>query len=175
MLAQVARASDVPPEQQALILTRALAYDRNLAERAAGEVRLAVLVREGDETSVADGISVYRVFKGLEGHSLRHLPFRVVMLDVSDLAALEARIVGDDVDALYVSEGLSGLLPDLRRMARSHKATTFGSAKSYVYDGLCMGVFVHDNKPRILLNTEAAAAEGATFAAGLLRVSRVVS
>lgn len=168
------RASDVPADQQSTILARALAYDRNLKARAGDEMRVAILVRSGDRASERDANSIYAMFRRLERARIQGLPFRVVKLQLSSPEALDQAVRDQDIDALYVTEGLSGSLPTIRQIARTRDVTTMASVAADVHDGLCMGVFVHDNKPRILLNRRAAKAEGASFAAGLLRVARLL-
>ena len=51
LAAPAARAEDVPLAQQAVILVRALAYDREIAAGAAGSVDIAVVSRAGAVTA----------------------------------------------------------------------------------------------------------------------------
>jgi hypothetical protein len=172
--ARPAWSSDVPSTAQALILTRALAYDRNLQRRAGTEVRIAVLLRAGDPASEKDAERVFTAFAALRVHKLQGLRLQVVKLDATDLGALQRTLVRDDVDAMYVASGLEASVAMLSKLAREVGITTMASESQYVYDGLALGVFVRDNRPTVLLNRTAAEAEGAAFAAGLLGVARLV-
>lgn len=151
-----------------------LAYDRKLKDRAGDELDLAVLVRAGDPKSKQHGEDVYAAFKELEEHTVAGLPVHVVMLEYSDRDALDRDMEKRDIDAVYVGSGLGGSVTDIRDAVRDRHATSLASTKSYVSAGLALGVFVDEDKPTIHLNLRAAKAEGADFAAGLLRLVKMV-
>ena len=174
-LAGSAFASSLPADQEALILTRALAYDRNLTRRAGDELVLAVLVRQNDANSMTEARRIHAAFRQLEKHRVQGLRFRAVLAEYTTPEALEALVVKHDIDALYVSVGLEAAVAPIARIGRDHDTTTMGADSELVRAGLCLGVVVYDNRPRILLNRTTAEAEGASFGAGLLRLARVIN
>ena len=82
-----AEMAEVPADRAALILMRALAYDRKLKDRAGDELDLAVLVRAGDPKSKAHGEDVYAAFKALEEHTVAGLPVHFRSDGISKLVA----------------------------------------------------------------------------------------
>ncbi len=176
VLAPSVLASDLPPDEEALILTRALAYDRNLRARAGDELTLAVLVRAGDSQSLAKAQRVHASFRGLEKHTVQGLPFRAVLVEYSNPTQFKNVVTQYDIDVVYIADGMSQALSTITALARAQKFSTLGAEVDYVREGgLCLAVTVYENQPRILLNRAAAEQEGASFGAGLLRLAKMVN
>jgi hypothetical protein len=169
LAASLARAGeDVPIEQQAVILLRALAYDRNIAVDAGGTVDVAVLAHVGDK-SVDRTLAAFRA---LEKNTCGGLPVHVHALYYGGADEVAGKLAG--MDALYVTAGAEADLPAIVALARAQHVTTFGAKQSFVEHGLGLGVFVIADKPTILVNVAAAKAEGAQFASELFKIAQAV-
>jgi hypothetical protein len=44
----------------------------------------------------------------------------------------------------------------------------------YVHEGLAVGITVHDNKPKIVVNLPSSKAEGASFSSKLLNLASII-
>jgi hypothetical protein len=171
--AGVARA-DLPPDRQAVILTRALSYDNNLRGRAGDSVVLAVVYRAGNAASESMADSVYKAFKTLEGVKIQDLPFKTVKMAFSSKDALRAAIGAQGIDAVYACAGMENDLGAVREIGRAQHVLTIGTREADVQAGLSLGVFVTDGKAMINVNLPASREEGAAFSSELLRLARVV-
>lgn len=167
----VARAEDVAGSKQAAIITRALAYDRNMKDRAGDAVVVGVLVKAGAEDNAKEMIDA---FKGLEKFAVHGLPFRVVRLDYSNPQALRDAVKDQGIDALYVTAALEGEVENVSWVTRERKVITIGSKPSQVQKGLTLGVFIVDGKQQILINVGASKQEGAAFSSDLIRLAKVI-
>ena len=168
---RVAAADSVPPDKQAVILARALAYDDNLHNRAGDSLLVAVLFKPGSD-GAADAI--YRAFKGLEGVKVQGLPLHVVKLAYSSKDGLHGAVSGQGIDALYVCSGLEGDQGAIRDESRRDHILTIASHEEQLITGLSLGVFMYEGKMTITVNLPASKEEGAAFSSELLRLARVI-
>jgi hypothetical protein len=167
-------AEEVPSDRQALILTRALAYDVKLKERAGPSVIVAVLFRRGHPASEAMAAMILPSFAALSVARLRGLPFAAVGLPYVDPKRLEASIQTGGVDALYVCVGLDGAdFEAIKAVSRARKVITMASQQEQVQRGATLGVFRAEGRALIAVNLAAAAAEGAAFESAFLKLAKV--
>ncbi|HSI04643.1 MAG TPA: hypothetical protein VLC93_09210, partial [Myxococcota bacterium] len=99
---RVARAEQgVPALRQASILTRALAYDRNMKERAGDSVSVGVLYRAGNASSENCANETLQAFKGLEKFAVHGLPFKAMRIAYDTGGSMKDLIRNEGIDALY--------------------------------------------------------------------------
>jgi YfiR/HmsC-like len=166
--------ADIPPERQAVILTRALSYDNNLKGRAGDTVVLAVVYKGGNAASESMADGVFHAFKPLEGVKIQDLPFKVVKVAFTGKDALRSAVSSQGIDALYTCVGLENELGSVRDLGRAQHVLTIGTRESDVTAGLSLGVFITDGKAMINVNLPASREEGAAFSSELLRLARVL-
>jgi hypothetical protein len=167
---------EVPPELQAVILSRALSFDDALKYRVGDNVTAAILYRPGDEPSESLARHMLKAWKALGGGDPRigGLPVRIILLAFVDPAALSTGILTEGVDVLYVCPGLEPKLSEISRITRQRLVISIGSRQEHVVRGLSMGVFVVKDHGAIFINLAAAKSEGANFSFDLLRLAVVI-
>jgi hypothetical protein len=165
-------AAQVPPDKQAIIMLRILAYDHALAARAGAVVRLAVV--HGRSSTAVECAARMRA-------ALDDLAPRVVVtgkkLEVETLAAAQvsaAELQRQHLSVLYVCGGSEADLPHIVKAARAAHALTFTDQLIYLARGLSVALSADGARVGISVNLEAARAEGARLAGQLLRASKVV-
>lgn len=164
----------VPVDKQAVILTRALAYDKELRARAGGSLVIAILYRPGAADSDSVAAEALRAFKALEGVKVQDLPISIVKLAYTGKDALKNAITAQGIDALYCCPGLEPELGALREVSHQQHVLTFAAKEAFVQAGLSMGVFPKEGKPTIVINLAASREEGASLASELLRLATVL-
>jgi hypothetical protein len=166
-------ADDVGPDRQALILTRALAYDNNLKSRAGDTVVVAICFKGDNAASKAAAEAMHRAWRTLENARVQELPMKVVLFPYprSDLASAMA---GLGIDVLYICPGLENELSAIKELTHRQHLLTIGAREDQVQAGLSLGVFQNEGKNVVTLNLPASRNEGAAFAADLLRLARVI-
>jgi hypothetical protein len=169
-----ARAQEVPPERQVLILTRALAYDDEIKNRAGDDVTLAVMAKAGNATSEAMAAAIVKAFRGIGGLKVQGLSMKITQISFSNGPALLAAATSQNVDVVYVCTGMEADLPAIIEVTRKRRMVSIGSREEHVQRGLALGVFPVDGKPTIVVNLPAAKAEGSAFSSDLLRLAKVI-
>jgi hypothetical protein len=162
----------VPVERQALILTRALAYDENLSRRAGDEITVAVLSAKGSTDPNADAAT--KAFRSLGAVKVQGLPVRAIQIPYTNASTLAATIDGEGIDALYLSAPFDGELAALLEITRRKKVISMGSKEEQVNKGAALGVFSVEGKPTIFVNLPSSKSEGAAFSSDLLRLAKVI-
>lgn len=173
--ASQARAEAVPAQRQASILTRALAYDRNMKERAGDSVSVGVLFRSGNNASETCATEMLAAFRTLEKFAVHGLPFRALRQAYEGPGPLRDISRTEGLDAFYVCLGLDNDIDAIATLAQERKVITMGAREDYVNKSLSIGVFVVESKPTILLNWGESQKEGAAFSSDLVRLSKVIN
>jgi len=164
----------VPVSRQAVIVLRALAYDANLKARSGDAINIAILYRKGHADSEKMAGSMAKAFGVLEATQVAGLPILVSRLPFTSVDALRKSLSGGGIDLMYVCGGLEGELGAIMETTRHMKVLSVGSSPELVQKGLSLGVFEMDDKCTILLNLPASRSEGASFAADLLRLAKIL-
>jgi hypothetical protein len=164
----------LPVERQVLILTRALAYDENLAQRAGDEFVVAVLSRAATAGADPTADAATKAFKNLGGVKIHGLPVRAVRVPYINGTTLAAAVDREGIDALYLCPGVDGDVAAVLEVSRRRKVITMASKEEQVNKGVALGVFNVDNKPTIFVNLAGSKAEGAAFTSDLLRLAKVI-
>lgn len=174
LLPRIARADQVAPDKQAVILARALAYDDNLRGRAGDALVVAVVFKPGQGGSESAADAMVRAFKAIEGVKVQNLPLRVVKLAYGGKDSLHSAVSSQGIDALYVCPGLEPDQGGIRDESRRDHVLTIAAREDQLTAGLSLGVFVYDGKTTITVNLPSSKEEGAAFSSELLRLARVI-
>jgi hypothetical protein len=163
---------DVPVATQVSVLVKVLGFDRQLPVRAPDEIVVGIAFQGGNRASrLAKDEAVQAFTAARDG--INGVPLRVetVDLDTERLATALRRL---QATALYVTPLRATDIGAIAAAARAERVTTMTGVARYVGRGLAIGVALHDARPRILINLEAARLEGAEFAAELLKLATIV-
>lgn len=159
---------------EAKIFARMLAYDRALRARAGSSVGIAVLVKEEDKASARSFEQMLEAFKGLESVTIQGLPVTVSSRVYKDPADLSAWIAREGIDALYLTRGLAGELEGIRAVCRDKKVVSMSHLRSFVEQGVAVGVVIRGDAPRTVVNIAAAVSAGMELDSKLLQLSEVI-
>jgi hypothetical protein len=164
----------IPPEKQAVILTRSLAYDTNLRGRAGSTLVIAVLYKPGAGDAESVAADTFRAFKTLEGIKVQDLPISVVKLAYASKEALKSAIGAQGIDAIYCCPSLEAELGAIREVSHQQHVLTLASREAFIRAGLSIGVFPNEGKATIMINLAASREEGASLSSDLLRLATVL-
>jgi hypothetical protein len=161
-------------QKAAPIIARAVAYDYNLRSRAGPTLTVAVLFKAGDTGSEAAANRWLEAFKALEGVKLQGVPLSAIKLAHTHTDKLGTDGESQQVDVLFIAEGLDDELGALTRLARARKWLTIGTRERHTREGLSLAVFNEGGRNVISVNLPANREEGVAFASDLLRLARVI-
>jgi hypothetical protein len=167
--------ADGADDRRALVMLRTLAYDNHLDQRIGDEVRIVIVYPVGDD-GVAERRRWTQAFANV--HKLK-VDGRSVIVSAHkfETAKLLGRMLADLHAAALVScEGLGKAIavPELAAITRANSVLSFSTRESDVVKGLAVGIVPGTPRDEIVVNVEAAAAEGVKFDAGLLQLARKV-
>ena len=165
-----------PAKLQYALFMKILTLDRELAPRVGEELVIGVVYQPQVRESWLAKDDFMDVTATSSIRSVRGIPVRCVSIAIADLnlSELGKQIEQHHVDALYIGPLRTIDIGKLASVARQHHVSTLSGIPGYVESGLAVGVGLKGQKPEILINLEAARAEGADFNAQLLRLARVV-
>jgi hypothetical protein len=163
----------VPVPAQVALLLKVLTADRNLPARSPGGLAIGI-VYERNTAASREAASQAAAEIERENAAREGLPVMYGLVDVSDPAALAPGLAALHPSVLYVAP-LAGL--DVKRisaLSRAGKIRTATGVPGFVEAGLAVGFEPGPDGVRILINAEAARAEGADFSSKVLKLARLV-
>lgn len=162
----------VPVKLQLAILLKALTYDRNLKEKAGGEILMAVCYHQEQERSVEAKDQLLEAIKASPVDSIEDIPLRFTSVNMQkdDLAAVITRY---GVDVLYVTPLSTAAVESITTVSREKKTTTVTGVPDFVKSGVSVAIGIEGDKPQIIINLPAAKAEGADFSSQLLKLAKI--
>jgi hypothetical protein len=164
----------VPVDVQVPVLLKVLAFDRSIADARGENLVVGVLYQSGFRLSstVKDRVMDALSRAGSGGPANR--PLNVIAIDADRKENLEEALTRLRVKVLYVTPLRAFDLKNLVAATRRSRTLTMTGVPDYVEAGLSVGLDLRQDRPRILVNLQAARAEGADLAAPLLGLATVV-
>jgi hypothetical protein len=170
-----ARADDLTPRKQALLLLRVLVYDRNLRARADGVVRVAVAFRAGDRRSEEKRDELVAALEDVSREVVAlGLPIAVVAMPYQDAADFDARLGRSAPACVYVCTGLEPLVKEIAAVARRRAVLSVSGSREMAEAGLAVALVNRGSRAGVVVNLPAARAEGADLDAALLAIAEIV-
>lgn len=156
-------AADVPVSVQLNLYQKIWKLDRNLGTRP--ELVLAVLYQEtyAASSDAREAVVIWAEKSGV----------RCVFVALDQKTA-EAALHGVVADVFYVTPMRGADIEQIARIARARQIRTMAGLTEYVLIGLSVGIGVRNDRPRIMINLDAAKAEGAAYQAQLLQMAEIV-
>jgi len=168
-----ARDGRLPTRLRAVILFKALTYDRNLT-RQRGKLHLGVICVQRSPASRRLGREVAAELTRMQHKKVRGLQIKHSLLTVKDANQLQDLVTRSRVNMLYLSTDVDHLLPRVRALALQHKLLVLSGEAHHIRRGAAVAVVLRGTKPKILINITSARVQGASFDARLLNLSDVI-
>jgi len=159
---------DVPVQIQVALFLKVLTFDRNLVVSPASEIVVGVVFQSGNRSSVnAKNVAM----TALQAAGKRR-KIRAIAIDL-DRETLLTALPRYRPSVLYVAPLRAVEIGDLATIARDANVTTVTGVPQYVALGLAVSVRLQGERPKLVINAEAAKAEGADFSAELLKLAHI--
>lgn len=170
-----ALAQDAAARQAALIL-RILSYDRNLPQRASGQVvSILVTFRESDASSRDESARVVAAINAMGRRTtVANMHARAVAVPFTDAASLRAAASREGAAALYVCQGLGNQTRAISGAARAAHLLSLTAERDALAQGLAVGLVANGAEVQLVINLPAVEAEGARLDATVLRLAEVI-
>ncbi|MCY1080220.1 YfiR family protein [Archangium lansingense] len=173
--AETAKASEqVPPDRQALVMLRVLAYDRNLRERASGTLTIAVINGQSSDGAQKQAAMVAALGRVAQESTVSGLQVKAVAVDYAGPGTLEARLSAAGASAIYVCPGLGKeALQAIAEASRRNSVLAFSENEAEVGLGVGIALVRRGARVSIIIDRSAVAEAGADLAPELLQLSEV--
>jgi len=164
--------SALPPQAEAPILLRILAYDRALSRKPGDNLVIAILYDLANGASNHSRVAMGRAFRAapvqsIGGRTLKYVELNMAAANVADALRQES------VAAAYVTAGMGDRLPGIVSAAEAGRVTTLGGSMYYARRGVAVAVDTVAGRPQIFVNLSAARASGADLTSSLLKLATV--
>lgn len=176
LLAAAGRAAEtpLPADLQARLLVRIYSFDRSLSRAEDLELTVGVLVQKRHRASYDAGEEMLAALRGLPASETGGRRLRVVAIEVETPDELDEAFASEGIEVLYVTPLRAFDLERLVAVARARRVRTLTAVPELLSRGLGVGLALREDRPEILINLEAALAEGADFSSQLLSHARVL-
>lgn len=165
---------NLPLDEQVPTFLKALAYDRNLHDKARGDILIGLLYAESDVESEAAARNVAKLIAASPMKAIGDLPVFYRMIPYKDKADLTAVIAEEWVDVLYLSPGVSALLDSVLAVSAASKVLTVTGVSDYVRRGASFGLDARDGHAEMIVNLPSALSEGSQFESQFLNLCTVL-
>ncbi len=163
---------DAPVNIQIVFFYKIFALDKNLALDAGEVINVGVLYMPTNEASIEAKNEVLEEFRKAAGRTISELPVKIHEIEYTGADQLSSDIQG--VSILYIVPGNSKSISTIRAICKQHKTRTFTSISRLVLNGVCVGIGIRKNKPKIIINRKASQECGADFSADLLELAEIL-
>jgi hypothetical protein len=166
-----AQAGDVPVSVQIPLFLKVVSFDRQLSARIDSELVVGIAYQGNNRASVRaknDAVKALARARNMPGIP----PIRIEAIDI-DEQPLIVELDRRNVTVLYVAPLRALDISIVADAARATRVTTCTGMPDYLSDGLAVSVRYQGERPRLLINIEAARMEGAEFSAELLKLAQV--
>ena len=166
---------DVPMNIQLPLLLKVLSADRNLRERAGAELMIGVIYQQRYRASVNTMEAILEVGGQSALSPFPDQPLRLVAIPVDNAGVIDSLLAAHEVDVCYLAPlRATGLAPILSA-TRARRIVTCTGVPEYIESGVAIGFDAKGGKPQIVINIEAAKAEGIDFSSQLLKLARIIA
>jgi hypothetical protein len=164
----------LPVKVRVAILFKTLTYDLNLKTRCPGGLRIGVVGRVGNESSLSIAKETVAEIKANSGKRVKGLGISVEQVIVAGMDGIKKAVEEKEINMLYLSPGMTNLLDPIIKYASKNKIVLLTGEADQVKKGVAVGAVLRDKKPKILVHLKSAGAQGAKFDARLLRLIEVI-
>jgi hypothetical protein len=175
MLYSASRAQEMPlpAGEQLNVLLKALTFDRNLKERRGERLTIGIVYQDSFKKSMQVKDEMIEAFKTIPIKEIFGYSLHVVPIDLR-LISLEEAVTTQDVGILYITPLNSYDIQKISELSRRKGVITLSGVPQYSEQGIAVTVGKKGETPQIIINLDAARAEGADFSSQLLKMAKIV-
>ena len=163
----------LPAGEQLNVLLKALTFDRNLKERRGERLTIGIVYQDSFKKSMQVKDEMIEAFKTIPIKEIFGYSLHVVPIDLR-LISLEEAVTTQDVGILYITPLNSYDIQKISELSRRKGVITLSGVPQYSEQGIAVTVGKKGETPQIIINLDAARAEGADFSSQLLKMAKIV-
>ncbi|MEK7705137.1 MAG: YfiR family protein [Myxococcota bacterium] len=157
-----------------VVLLTAVAYDRNLEIGHPNGVRAGVVSASGNEASASAARELVDAIRSRITMKVKGLPLYVEAIEASAATGLGQQLAERGVNLLFLAPGLDGtIVAALQQYAKQQRCLMVSNDSAYLGSGLAIAVVLNGDRPKLVIDLEAAQEQGADFPGTLLQLAEL--
>ena len=170
--AQAAEEIPVPLELQAQLLSKVLTYDRSLATRAGDKVRLLLVGKPSDPTSMPAIRQMRQALGALD--ALGGLPHEESTLEFTNAVDLAEKTKNGRFTIVYIGPGFHGDIESIRVALEPLPVLTVSANPEDVSRGIVLGFDLVSGRPKLVLHLTQARRQRVDLSSDVLKLRRII-
>lgn len=166
-----AERTGVPFDIQVKLLGKVARYDKNLRERAAGTVRILVIVDGHDAASKGAGVKLQRELAALD--KIDDLPVEAKLAEYEGAEAVARLVREQHLSIVYVAPGLDGEAAKISAGLTGVDVLSVAAVDTYVSDRIVLGFELVSGKPKLVVHLAQAKSQNVAFSSAVLKLMKV--
>lgn len=163
----------MPISLQVELLLKVAAYDKNLAQRAAGRVALTVLVKKDDPDSARSAAQARLALS--KTSDVLGLPLESASMIHSDAPTLTRLLRANNVAILYLMPGfVESELADIAEACAGISVLSAGALARHAERGTVLALDLVGGKPKLIVNLTRAKQQHVDLSSNVLKLMRVI-
>ncbi len=162
----------VPVALQIPLFLKVMSFDRRFAGRTGSSLVIAVVYQRGNRAStIAKDEALLSIAATPPAFGVVR---RGVAVDLDARGDLEARLKYQSTDVVYVTPLRSADVRNIVSAAQAAGASTWTGVADYMSQGIAVGVRLERDRPRIMINLDAARRQSCDFTSELLKLAQLI-
>ena len=162
----------VPAELQATLLAKVVTYDRNLASRAGDRVRVLLVGKPSDPTSMPFVRQLNQALSAIG--PFERLPHDEEIVEYRGEAELARKCRASRASIVYFGPGFRDDIPAIRDALEPIPLMTVSASPEDVQRGIVLGFDLVFGKPKLFVHLVQARKQQVDFSADMLKLARIV-
>lgn len=163
----------LPVDVQWPLFDRILAYDRGMEARIGEELVVGILYQSLNRASLNSRDEVMQAAQDVETRLLDGSRIRLVAIEATSSVELEAVLQAEAIDLLYITPLRSYDLKQLGTLCRKHGIATMTGVRSFVEEGVGIGLGLRGERPEIVVNLKACKEQGIELSSEILKLATI--
>jgi YfiR/HmsC-like len=169
----LAEEAPVPISLQVELLLKVAAYDKNLPQRAAGRLRLTILVKKDDPDSARSAAQARSSLS--KTSDVLGLPLESNSVSHSDAPALAQLVRSTNVGVLYLMPGfVESELVAIAQACAGLSVLSVGALARYAEQGTVLALDLVGGKPKLIVHLARAKRQHVDLSSNVLKLMRVI-
>ena len=161
---------EVPADQLAKILLKAVSYDRNLKKRSGDGIHIGVVHKAAAQKAAVQATALAAAGSdGVKGLSVKATP-----VEFSSVKNMLEQLESLGLNILFVDPSASSAISSIQQVTRGKKVLSLGGNRKLVEQGFSLGAFMKNGAPRLVVNEKAAKVEGLDLEPAIRLISTFV-
>jgi len=159
-------------DKTASLLLQAFKFDNNLKKWAKDGLKIAVVYSDVAAATEAEAIAAAFIQAG--SRNIQGVSVEAHTTLFENTGQLLQHVESGKANAIYAHRSMQAGLSAIQQVSRGKKVISLSGSRTFIDQGLALGVYMKKNKPRLIINDRAGKIEGLDLSPAILLVATVI-